>query len=136
MIVGRLAGSRLVHRFSTYKVVSTSILVAGIGFLAFWMIDNVILGLVGLFVTGLGVASLYPLILSLAIGTAGDNTVQASTRATLASGTAILALPLILGRLADMVGIWQAYGVVALLLISVFMIILGTRKNDPAIQPA
>ena len=136
MIVGRLVGSRLVHRFSTYKVVSTSILVAGIGFLAFWMINNVILGLVGLFVTGLGVASLYPLILSLAIGTAGDNTVQASTRATLASGTAILALPLILGRLADMVGIWQAYGVVALLLISVFMIILGTRKNDPAIQPA
>jgi fucose permease len=132
MIVGRLAGSRLVQHFSTSRVISTSTLLAGAGFLMFWMTNNAILGLVGLFITGLGVASLYPLILSLAIGTASDNTVQASVRATLASGTAILALPLVLGRLADMVGIRQAYGVVAILLISVFLIILATKRNDPA----
>ncbi|MFL7871748.1 MAG: sugar MFS transporter [Anaerolineales bacterium] len=131
MIIGRIVGSRLVHRFSTYKVVNTSILVAGAGFLAFWMTNNAILSLIGLFVTGLGVASLYPLILSLAIGVASDNTVQASARATLASGTAILALPLALGRLADVVGIWQAYGVVAVLLVSVLMIILSARRIDP-----
>jgi fucose permease len=136
MIVGRLAGSRLVHRFSTHALLSASILVAGTGFLAFWMTNNVILGLVGLFITGLGVASLYPLILSLAIGTASDNTVQASTRATLASGTAILALPLVLGRLADLVGIWQAYGVVAILLVSVFLIILLAGRNELASQLA
>jgi fucose permease len=131
MIVGRLVGSRLVRHFSTSRVISTSILVAGVGFLVFWMTNSAITGLVGLFVTGLGVASLYPMILSLAIGTASDSTVQASVRATLASGTAILALPLVLGRLADMVGIRQAYGVVAFLLISVFLIILITRRNDP-----
>jgi fucose permease len=95
------------------------------------MTNNAILSLIGLFVTGLGVASLYPLILSLAIGVASDNTVQASARATLASGTAILALPLALGRLADVVGIWQAYGVVAVLLVSVLMIILSARRIDP-----
>ena len=136
MIVGRLVGSRLVHRFSTSGVISASTLLAGTGFLMFWMTNTAILGLVGLFVTGLGVASLYPLILSLAIGTASDNTVQASVRATLASGTAILALPLILGRLADAVGIRQAYGVVAILLIGVFLIIMLTRKNDRARQLA
>jgi fucose permease len=136
MIVGRLAGSRLVHHFSSHRVIIASILVAGAGFLVFWMTGNAILGLVGLFVTGLGVASLYPLILSLAIGTANNNTVQASVRATLASGTAILALPLVLGRLADMVGIRQAYGVVAILLISVFLIILVTGRNVPARQSA
>jgi hypothetical protein len=76
----------------------------------------------GLFLTGLGVASLYPLLLSLAIGAANGNTVQAGARATLASGTAILALPLVLGRLADAVGIHSAYGVVFILLISVFLI--------------
>jgi fucose permease len=132
MIVGRLAGSRLVNHFSTHRVIIASILVAGAGFLVFWMTGNAILGLVGLFVTGLGVASLYPLILSLAIGTANHNTVQASARATLASGTAILTLPLVLGRLADMVGIRQAYGVVAILLISVLLIILVTGRNVPA----
>jgi fucose permease len=136
MIVGRLAGSRFIHHFSTYRVIIASILVAGAGFLVFWTTGKAMLGLVGLFVTGLGVASLYPLILSLAIGAASHNTVQASARATLASGTAILALPLVLGRLADMLGIRPAYGVVAILLLSVFLIILFTGRNVPARQPA
>jgi fucose permease len=136
MIVGRLAGSRLVRRFSTHRVIIVSILTAGAGFLVFWTTGNTILGLAALFVTGLGVASLYPLILALAIGAAHNNTVQASVRATLASGTAILVLPLALGRLADIVGIRQAYGVVAILLIGVFLIVLitGNRENVPARQ--
>ena len=121
MILGRLIGSRLVQRFSTAQVVTASIFIASIGFLIFWRTEIVLLGLSGLFLTGLGVASLYPLLLSLAIGAANGNTVQASARATLASGTAILALPLILGRLADSVGIRSAYGLVVLLLISVFL---------------
>jgi fucose permease len=61
MIVGRMAGSRLVQRFSTPRVVLISILIAGIGFLFFWRAEDVSLGLSGLFFTGLGVASLYPL---------------------------------------------------------------------------
>ena len=122
MIVGRLLGSRLVQRFSTRVVITVSIVLAGIGFLLFWRTDNTLIGLSGLFLTGLGVANLYPLILSLAISSANGNTVQAGARATLASGTAILALPLLLGRLADAVGIRSAYGVVVLLLISVFLI--------------
>lgn len=135
MIVGRLAGSRLVQRFSTEKVVSASILLAGAGFAIFWTTGSAVIGMVGLFITGLGVASLYPLILSLAIG-ASNNTVLASARATLASGAAILTLPLVLGRLADMFGIRQAYGVVAVLLIAVFLIILAARRTFPARQPA
>ena len=135
MIVGRLAGSRLVQRFSTYQVVIGSILMAGLGFLVYWHTTSLLLGLGGLFVTGLGVASLYPLILSLAIGAAKGQTIQASARATLASGTAILTLPLVLGRLADAVGIRPAYGVVALLLISVFLIIGLTGRLAPFQRP-
>jgi fucose permease len=122
MILGRISGSRLVQRFSTRTVVTISILIASIGFLVFWKTESVLVGLSGLFITGSGVANLYPLILSLTIGAANGNTVQASAGATLASGTAILALPLALGSLADAVGIRSAYGVVVLLLISVFLI--------------
>ncbi|MBN1888603.1 MAG: MFS transporter [Thermoflexales bacterium] len=122
MILGRMAGSRLVQRFPTSQVISVSILLAGLGFMLFWKSGGVFLGLSGLFLTGLGIATLYPLILSLAIGTTSD-TVQASARATLASGTAILTLPLVLGRLADAVGIGAAYGVVALLLVGAFLIV-------------
>jgi fucose permease len=135
MIVGRLAGSRLVQLFSARKLVVLSIFVASAGFFVFWMGKTVLLGLSGLFITGLGVASLYPLILSLAIGAAGGQTVLASARTTLASGTAILTLPLVLGRLADAVGIHQAYGVVIVLLICVFLIIQFTGRIAPLLQP-
>jgi fucose permease len=122
MILGRLGGSRLVQRFSARSVVTASILIASLGFLLFWRGGSIFLGLSGLFLTGLGVASVYPLLLSLAIGAAAGNTVQAGARATLASGTAILALPLLLGRLADLVGIRSAYAVVIILLAGVLLI--------------
>jgi fucose permease len=102
---------------------------AGAGFALYWTTGNAVLGLAGLFLTGLGVASLYPLILSLAIGAVGNDTVQASARATLASGTAVLALPLALGRLADIVGIRAAYEVVAVLLVAVFLIVLASGRD-------
>ena len=122
MILGRVFGSRLVQRFSARAVVTISIVLASIGFLLFWRTENIFIGLSGLFITGLGVANFYPLILSLAINAADGNTVQAGARATLASGTAILVLPLALGRLADAVGIRSAYGIVVLLLTSIFLI--------------
>lgn len=111
--------------------IPASLFLAGGGFLIFWMTGSILLGEIGLFLTGLGVASLYPMILSLAIGSAGNNTVQAGARATLASGTAILALPLVLGRLADVVGIRPAYGVVVILLLGVFLIIQLKGKPNP-----
>lgn len=129
MIIGRVAGSRLVQRFSTSTVVSAAILLAGVGFLVFWKSGTVTLVLIGLFVTGLGIASLYPLILALAIGAAPNNSNQASARTTLASGTAILILPLVLGRLADAFGIQLAYAVVALLLAGDFLIVLVAGRR-------
>jgi fucose permease len=122
MILGRLAGSRLVLTFSPHQLVTLSILVAGIGFLIFWLGGTALLGMSGLFITGLGIANFYPLTLSMAMAAAGAKTVKASARATLASGTAILALPLILGRLADFVGIWQAYSVMIFLLVGILLI--------------
>lgn len=122
MIAGRLAGSRLVRRFSVTNVVAGAILVAASGFLVYWKAGSVGMGLVGLFITGLGVAPMYPLVLSLAIEASDNHAVQASARAALASGTAILTLPLVLGRLADAFGIRDAYGVVGVLLVCVFVL--------------
>jgi fucose permease len=132
MILGRLLGSRLVQRFSARTVVFVSILIASVGFLMFWKPISNLFGLSGLFLAGLGVANLYPLILSLAINAAQGDTVQAGARATLASGAAILSLPLALGRLADAIGIASAYGLVILLLAGVFFIILVAGRTAPA----
>jgi fucose permease len=130
MIIGRWAGSLLVRRFAPRLVVTVAVIVAGMGFLAFWLTEAAAPALVGLFVTGLGVANLYPLIMALAIASAGPLTVEASSRATLASGTAILALPLILGRIADAAGIQLAFIVVLALIVGVFVVsqIAGSER--------
>ncbi len=130
MIVGRLAGSRLVQRFATRSVVFVSLGIAGAGFAIYWLAGSIWVVLAGLFLTGLGVASLYPLILSLAMGVSNGQTVQAGARATLASGVAILALPLILGRVADAVGIWLAYGVVVALLVIMLAVVTSARVGQ------
>ncbi len=127
MIVGRLASSRLVQRFSSYQVITGSLIIAAAGFLLYWTASSPLVGVAGLCLTGLGVASLYPLILALAIGSAGTSTVRASALSSLASGTAIFALPLILGRLADAVGIRSAYVVIIALLVAAFVIIQVTE---------
>lgn len=132
MIVGRMAISRLVQRFPVRSVVLVSILTASLGFGLFWLSGAVIPSLAGLFLAGLGVAGLYPLLLSLALGVAGNNTTQASARTTLASGTAILSLPLALGRLADLVGIQSAYAIVGVLLAGVFLIVLLAGRRAQA----
>ena len=64
------------------------------------------------------------------MGAAGERAVQASARATLASGTAILALPLALGRLADVIGLRPAYGIVALLLALILVVVAATARKD------
>jgi fucose permease len=65
-----------------------------------------------------GLANLYPLTVSLALGTASDRSEKAGARLSLASGTAILVAPFLLGALADAVGIRAAYTVVPVFLVS------------------
>lgn len=132
MIVGRLVGSRLVVRFDTRAVVLGSLSIASLGFGVYWLVPGPIAALTGLLVTGLGVAGLYPLIMALAIEAAGPNVTQASARATLASGVAISILPLVLGRVADAVGIASAYSVVAALLVLTLVIIALARPRATA----
>jgi len=132
MILGRLAASALVKRISIQQLVPASTLLAIAGFLVYWMANSAVMGMTGLFLTGLGIASLYPLLLSMAMGAAGAQTVQASTRATLASGTAILVLPLVLGRLADAFGIHSAYGIVLALLVGILTVVLAAPRFGDA----
>ena len=128
MILGRWACSRLVTRFRTETVVVGSLLAAAAGFLVFWLAPVPWLSSAGLFVCGLGVAGLYPLLLSLAVGSASGSSVQAGALSSLASGAAIFSLPLVLGRLADGFGIRSAYGVILFLLAGVLVIVLGAVR--------
>ena len=125
MLVGRILGSRLARLVSTAAILFGAQLVAIVGFALFWLVPLTVPGtwgaassVAGLFVTGLGVANLYPFVVSAATGIVPEQADRAVARIALVGGSAILLAPLVLGSAADVFGIGKAYGVVAALLLA------------------
>lgn len=128
MVIGRIGGSRLVHRWPAQRLLPAAVLVAFAGFLLFWLLPVPPAALSGLFIAGLGVANLFPLALSVATEVAADRLDTASARLSLAGGLAILLAPLALGGIADQQGIQIAFALVALLLLLATAITLSANK--------
>lgn len=120
MLCGRIIGSFLTRRMSTYKLLLGACFVAIAGFATFWLAPIAYLNIVGLFFAGIGIANFYPLTLAAAIGVVPENAALAAARISLGTGSAILFAPLILGVVADKFGIFAAYGIVGV------MLLLGT----------
>jgi fucose permease len=117
MVIGRFAGSRLARVFRADSMILPALGVTAVGFPIYWLVGVTPVRLAGLFVTGIGISTLYPLALAQALATAPGRSAAASARATLASATAIGTAPLLLGGLADHVGIDTAYTTVAVLVV-------------------
>lgn len=127
MLIGRIAGSRLTRSRSSLTLLLTALTVTLLGFLIFWLAPLATLNVIGLFITGLGIANLYPLTLSVAIGLAADQSNKASARVSLGVGTALLTAPLLLGGLADRLGLQDAYGTVIVLIVAACVIVINNR---------
>jgi predicted MFS family arabinose efflux permease len=127
MLVGRIAGSRLTRQWPSLSLLLMALVLTLGGFLLFWLGQSATINIVGLFITGLGIANLYPLTLSIAIGLAADQSNQASARASLGVGTALLTAPLLLGWLADRFSLQQAYGMVIVVIVVACGIVMNTR---------
>jgi fucose permease len=136
MLVGRVAGSRLTRHSSSLALLLSALAVTLLGFPLFWLARLPALNILGLFITGLGIANLYPLTLSIAIGLAPDQANQASARASLGVGAALLTAPLLLGWLADRLSLQLAYGLVIVLMIAAFFIVMNSRGLSALQVPA
>jgi MFS transporter, DHA1 family, inner membrane transport protein len=112
MLVGRAAGSGLLRRIAAERLFPLALLVTFLGFLIYWGLPRPSVAIVGLFVLGLGIALLYPLTISFAIGAAGGRSDTASARAALAGSLALLFTPALLGGFADKVGLHLAHLIV------------------------
>ncbi len=131
MLAGRLLGSRLAHRLPGGILLLVTFCVALAGFPVFWLSAMPELNLLGLFIVGLGVGSIYPLAISVGVATAPGRTDTAAARLGLAGGGAILTAPFVLGAFADRVGIERAYGIVVpLLLAAVVLTLLAWRMGE------
>jgi fucose permease len=128
MLTGRVLGSRLARRLSGAILLLVTLCVAFAGFPLFWLSAVPALSLLGLFIVGLGVGSVYPLAIAVGVAAAPGRTDMATARLGLAGGGAILTAPFVLGAFADRVGIERAYGIVVpLLLAAVALALVALR---------
>lgn len=128
MVLGRFLGSRLSRRFAGGRLLIGALAITIIGFPLFWLAPIAALNIAGLFVCGLGIANLFPLTLSVAVGVAANQPDRASARVSMAGGLAILIAPLVLGWVADYTGIFWAYGLEGVLLaVALVMALLANR---------
>lgn len=118
MLGGRLLGSRLTRAFPPATLLAATLCVALAGFPLFWLSEETVPALVGLFLTGFGIGSVYPLGVSVALAAAPGNADAAAARLAVGAGGAVLMAPFALGTLADRVGIGSAFGVVAPMLLA------------------
>ncbi|MFN8554466.1 MAG: MFS transporter [Candidatus Obscuribacterales bacterium] len=116
MMAGRITGSVLSRRLSIRLLLPAAAVLSLFGFSTFWLAPTAVINVLGLFIAGLGVANMYPLTLSAALGAAPKNLALAASRMNMATGAAGLCAPLILGGIADRAGIFQAYSAVAIML--------------------
>lgn len=109
MLAGRLA-LRVLIRMLTPRMILLSAFAIGLaGFVLYWAVDLQGAAIAGIVLLGLGVAPMYPLIMTLAVGAAGEARDLAAARLTLAFGVAILVAPAVLGAIADFVGLRLAH---------------------------
>lgn len=117
MLLGRLVGSRLAQHRDERSILRASVGLCAAGFLLYWLGGGTATTLLGLVVTGLGVANFYPMTVALAMRTAPDAPGRVSARASLAAGTAFLVGPSLLAALGDHVGLARAQAQIPVLLL-------------------
>jgi fucose permease len=101
------------------RLLAAAATLAGAGFALLWTVDQALVSAAGLLLAGLGVAMLYPVALAEAMAAWPADPDRAAARCALASGLAIGAAPLLLGALADAVGLRAAFLLTPLLLLAV-----------------
>jgi MFS family permease len=128
-LAGRVAGAWLSRGPDPVRrLLPAALLLTGAGFLLFWLPPAVPVCLAGLAVTGLGVANLYPLALSLALAAAPGQADAASGRTQMAVGLSVVVAPLLLGALADRVGVPTAFALVVVLVLAALGLQLPARQ--------
>lgn len=112
MLTGRVASGVLVRRVDAARLVALSLAVTAAGAGVHALSTAPAAALVGLVLLGLGVAALFPLGLSLAVAAAPHRAAEVSGRCVVAGSAAVLLGPLVVGQLADGVGLRPALVVV------------------------
>jgi MFS family permease len=129
MALMRFAGDRLVHRFGPFAILQASGLLAAAGLTMALLAPSPAVAILGYGISGLGIAVLFPVTLSIAPRFSGGLSpgMSVAAVATLGYGGFLVGPPLV-GLLADHVGLPLALGVVVLLAVSILPLALLARR--------
>ena len=116
LALGRIFGVRLALRVRPGVLLLASVGVTALGWAVLWTATNLPMAMVGMAVSGLGMAFHFPLGVSRSLEASGGLTDIASGRIALGAGLAIGLAPFVLGAVSDAVGVHAAFLLVPLLL--------------------
>ena len=126
-IAGRWSFGRLAGKISEVRLLGGAMLLVAAGFPLYWLRAGTFSAFLGVALGGMGAATFYPLVLAQAITASDGRERRGSSRATIASGMGVGFAPLVLGRLADGVGLPSAQFVVPLGLAVMALLMLARR---------
>ena len=119
MLAGRLIGDRLTDRHGGAAVLRGGMVLVAVGLLAGALLDHPLVFGAGLVVAGVGAAGLFPLAFSAAATTPGVAAGAAAATVSLAARLGFMVEPVIMGTLAQLVGLRWAFVAVAALAVAV-----------------
>ncbi len=127
--VGRTAGSAVTSRLGPHRMLLGGFALAIAGFFVIWFATALPMAIGGLFLAGLGLATLFPLVLDRGIVLSGGLPDIAMSRASLILGVAIGGAPFALGALGAVVPV-----ATAMLLVPVFAVagLVGVAVSRPS----
>jgi MFS family permease len=135
MFAGRAAiGRGFGGRRSPRLVLSAGLAMAMLGAALVWISTTPAVSALGLFLGGLGTSALWPVGLTVAFASSPGAQLEASARATLASGVAVLVAPSALGLASDVVGVMSAW-LIIIALGAVALAVLAVTPRRPAGSP-
>jgi MFS family permease len=134
MLAGRLTGDHLTDRHGGAAVLRGGMALVAAGLLAGALVDHPLAFAAGLVVAGVGAAGLFPLAFSAAATTPGVAPGAGAATVSLAARIGFLAEPLLIGTLAELVGLRWAFAAIAALAVTVAL--SAPRMLGPRVRMA
>lgn len=128
--VGRTAGSRVTHRLGPHHALVGGFGLTIVGFAILWLTAALPVAIVGLFVAGLGLSTLFPLVIDRSLVLSDGQPDLALSRASLVLGLAIGGSPFLLGALGTVVPVSTAMLLVPLIAALGVVGVLGSRPRN------
>ncbi len=132
---GRLLGARLALRIGPGALLMAAIGVTLLGWVVLWTATTLPLAIIGMAVSGFGMALHFPLGVARSLAASAGQTDVASGRLALGAGLAIGLAPFVLGWVTDLVGVVGAFLLVPGLLAVAAALLVGGRASANR-QPA